>query len=357
MSKLYDEVMSGLVDVRAPRWIREVEEPPSPGAGLRMLQKLIRGAVVYDVTNVSDYYFGGTDQEWFDPTKDFSCVRPVFSHFWMEFSKPKKVKSVLGGELKNFKFPFDRVGVLGRVLDVDDPEVLRFTAREVGAERKHYLHKKGAVAKNEYVVEKMSREILEAKVLVHFSSFMEENRVVVGPQQHTYVWLREDGSVIDFDMNVEVVPGFAGPLEGETQGFENFTFPALMALDMIHTRNVRVFDFVPPPKLQRAHAKRRGTPMVSWKTITILPFVERRRPEDEEPKVGTGSRPWRIVPGHYAHYGIVGPGGWIRGKLFGKVSGRFWIPESESGSEEAGIIVKDYRMAPPDAEPKKRRKK
>ena len=43
--------------------------------------------------------------------------------------------------------------------------------------------------------------------------------------------------------------------------------------------------------------------------------------------------------------------GWMRGKLFGKIVGRFWIPEHATGDEANGIIMKDYKVESPDKEP------
>ena len=354
MSKLYDEIMADVVDVLPPRWVEEADPEVSP-LGRRMVKKILKGATIFDITNVSDYYFGGTEQEWFDPVVDFGCVRAPFAHFWMEFRRPTKVKSVVRSECDLSLLP-EKVGVLGVTLDMGESEVMKFTAQSVGARAKKFAAEPGAFAAGKFEVVRTSKEILDAVECLHLRSFVSGYGKMRGPMHHVYLWIREDGSIIDYVQNVETVPGHAGPNENETAGFENYWQPALMALDMLHARNVRIVDFVPPPKLARAHLRKKGVAMVSWKTITILPFVERRL-YDEKAKVreGTGSRPWNIVPGHFAHYGVVGPGGWVRGKLFGRVSGRFWISEHAAGNEEAGMVIKDYKMADPGAEPQEKR--
>jgi hypothetical protein len=350
MSKLFDDVMSDSLNIRPPRWI-EAADPEIVPTGAKLVKRILRGATVFDITNVSDYYFGGTDQEWFDPKIDFGCVRAPFAHFWMEFRRPTKVKSVLNLDCDLFALP-ERTGILGVVLDMRAPDVMRFTAKSVGYECKKYSDQPRAFENGRFSAERIGPEILDAVECLHLRSFINSGRTLVGPQSHMYVWIRENGSVIDYVNASETVGSLGRPTPRETSGFETHMYPALMALDMIHARNVRVVDFAPPPKLARQFKRKRGVGMVSWKTVVILPFVERVL-YDEKQKVreGVGSRPFSIVPGHYAHYGVEGPGGWIRGKLFGKVSGRFWISEHGAGDESSGVIVKDYKMAEPDAEP------
>jgi hypothetical protein len=348
MAKIFDDIMAGNLRIRPPRWIED-SSGVDPKA-LPRIRGLLRDAVVFDITNVSDYYFGGTDKEWFDPKEDFSCLRPGYSHFWMEASRPPKIRSVLELNPDRMRLP-DRVGVLGRVHDMHDAEVMRFTAQQVGVRNKHYAREAGAYESDKFVIEKIGKEILDAEVMLVLTSFVERNRTLYGPMHHSYCWLRENGTLIDYSMKVEVEAGHLGPRPKETDGWENYTYPAMMALDMVHTRNVRVVDVRSPAKLAKKHLKKQGVGSVSWKTITILPYVTRFQVEKDVYREGLGSRQFEILPGHYAHYGMVGPGGWMRGKLFGKIVGRFWIPEHSVGDEANGIILKDYKVESPDKEP------
>ncbi len=55
--------------------------------------------------------------------------------------------------------------------------------------------------------------------------------------------------------------------------------------------------------------------------------------------------PFRIVRGHFSTYGMPHPSdGKMRGKLFGKYSGRFWVPKHDVGTPKAGVIEKDYEV-------------
>jgi hypothetical protein len=51
-----------------------------------------------------------------------------------------------------------------------------------------------------------------------------------------------------------------------------------------------------------------------------------------------GSMPLHVRRGHWAHYGAQ----YGRGLLFGKLSGRFWVPDIEVGDEHNGSIAKDW---------------
>jgi hypothetical protein len=55
--------------------------------------------------------------------------------------------------------------------------------------------------------------------------------------------------------------------------------------------------------------------------------------------VAFGSVPLHSVRGHFAEYGTNG-----RGKLFGKYSGRYWIPAHARGSSEHGEVEQSYVM-------------
>lgn len=348
MSKLFDDLMAGLLDIDPPRWIKEAGGKLPDGK--KRIQTMCQGAVVYDITNVSDYYWGGTDQEWFDPVEDFSCVRPPFSHFWMESRRPTSIKSTVDKKPNLDRHP-DRVGILGKVYDMSDEMTRNFSREQVGVRYKRYVKEKDAFDKGKWTLDRIPDEIMEASVLMGLTSFANWGRTLLGPLQHTYCWLRENGTMIESLAKIEGVPGHPGPASGETVGYEHYTYPALMALDMIHTRNVRVIDVSLPPKLAKANLRRRGVGSVSWKTITILPYTQRPVGDQKETAQGLGARPYQIMPGHYAHYGIVGPGGWLRGKLFGKISGRFWVPEHAVGDESQGIVLNDYRVESPDKEP------
>jgi hypothetical protein len=59
-------------------------------------KKRLDGIVVISADNVSEYYYAGTDKEyWY--SSDFPNIAPVFPHFWMDFKAPSKMVSIKTG--------------------------------------------------------------------------------------------------------------------------------------------------------------------------------------------------------------------------------------------------------------------
>jgi hypothetical protein len=72
--------------------------------------------------------------------------------------------------------------------------------------------------------------------------------------------------------------------------------------------------------------------------IHVRPISNSYRGKGKE-SVAFGSVPLHSVRGHFAEYGTNG-----RGKLFGKYSGRYWIPAHARGSSEHGEVEQSYVM-------------
>lgn len=110
----------------------------------------------------------------------------------------------------------------------------------------------------------------------------------------------------------------------------------LGSLNFLACRNVHLVE-PPRPRAQRRRLERLG---VSVKTINITPAgkTTRRDRDDEAGNVGV---PLTSVRGHFAEYGVND-----KGLLFGKYTGRFWIPQHARGSREYGESSHDYRLTP-----------
>lgn len=77
-------------------------------------------------------------------------------------------------------------------------------------------------------------------------------------------------------------------------------------------------------------------PMLSFQTVTIVPFGEVRAKRQSANGEGV---PWHKVRGHFADYRKSG--------LFGKYFGIYWVPDHERGNPELGSIEKDYDVKSP----------
>lgn len=108
----------------------------------------------------------------------------------------------------------------------------------------------------------------------------------------------------------------------------------LGTLNFMSCRNIVLVD----PKRPRAQRRRLAKLGVSVKTINVLPTSETYSGNRTSPDAT--SMPLTSVRGHFARYGPE----YDRGLLFGKLSGRFWIPQHAKGSVEHGTSEHDYRV-------------
>lgn len=92
------------------------------------------------------------------------------------------------------------------------------------------------------------------------------------------------------------------------------------------------------PKRPRHEQRRMSRIGVEVSEIHVRSISASYRGKGKEP-VAFGSVPLHHVRGHFAEYGMNG-----RGKLFGKYSGRYWIPAHARGSSEHGTIEQKYVM-------------
>ena len=94
------------------------------------------------------------------------------------------------------------------------------------------------------------------------------------------------------------------------------------------------------PHRQRAQARRLERTGVTVNEIHVRPVSKSYRGKGT-PLSQLGSSPLTSVRGHTAEYGTNG-----KGKLFGKLTGRFWIPQHIRGSEANGIAEHEYVANP-----------
>jgi hypothetical protein len=90
------------------------------------------------------------------------------------------------------------------------------------------------------------------------------------------------------------------------------------------------------PDRPRAAQRRIHRLGVEVAEIHVRPISTSYRGKGKE-SVAFGSVPLHSVRGHFAEYGMNG-----RGKLFGKYSGRYWIPAHARGSSEHGTVEQKY---------------
>ena len=112
--------------------------------------------------------------------------------------------------------------------------------------------------------------------------------------------------------------------------------PLFFSISLLHCKNVIVKDQVVPEKLRAANEKRRGIPQTTYKTLVIDEIRKKLKTEGNEEKNGL-KKALHICRGHFRTYEE-------SSKLFGKLTGTYWIPMHTKGDIESGKVEKDYKL-------------
>lgn len=143
-----------------------------------------------------------------------------------------------------------------------------------------------------------------------------------GPLWGWRIAVYEDGSPADLRW-VEVTPGDA----------HEWDIASLVLLGSLNFLNCSNVDVAIPAR-PRAETRRIARTGVEVHTISVYPPGKATRTTSTETALGA---PLRSVRGHFAHYGP----DYHRGLLFGKLAGRFWIPQ-----RAVGETTNDYELRP-----------
>lgn len=122
--------------------------------------------------------------------------------------------------------------------------------------------------------------------------------------------------------------------------------------DMAHLVLLGAFTFcnttnceIAEPARPRAEQKRVDRTGIRVSQIHVRPMGKTTRGEKRLEPLDLTAR--HGVRGHMAHYGDCCPGRHDpKGKLFGKLQGRYWIPPHVRGNPEHGEIVQGYTLEP-----------
>ena len=119
---------------------------------------------------------------------------------------------------------------------------------------------------------------------------------------------------------------------------ENWDMAHLVLLGSLNFMACRNIQLVEPTRT-RALRRRLVRLGVSVKTINVLPIGKTYQSDGNKTSSRVGT-PLTSVHGHFVRYGPE----YGRGLLFGKLSGRFWIPQHARGAIEHGMSERDYKL-------------
>ena len=113
---------------------------------------------------------------------------------------------------------------------------------------------------------------------------------------------------------------------------------ALGAINLLACTNVTAEE----PARPRAERRRLARLGVTLKVLTVKPH--RKATRGRSASLSADSTRLTSVRGHFAHYGACCSTHEPRGKLFGKLTGRYYIPQHARGNADLGEIRKTYEL-------------
>jgi hypothetical protein len=113
-------------------------------------------------------------------------------------------------------------------------------------------------------------------------------------------------------------------------------------LKLLHCKNIKVVDVVPPRKLNKKRTRRKKEPLFIYKTLVIVkPGVTKT---SNEPCGSEKDSRVHLCRGHFKEYTPEKP-------LFGKHIGRYWWEPQVRGNIENGMVTKKYEILSEDHGP------
>ena len=341
-----------------------------------LLAKLREAEVIF-ADNVAQYLYCETPQEKWDLARDFPNVAPPFPVMFIEHSMPRYSLSGKLGRVNFDDSPMKKQGtlILSREVEMNDPEPrkiletllsmradaafdtterlrlsqeVRLLKEQIGQYDSLPQELEDAVMNWYENIRTPTQEIIEKEHIrwasVAFPFFETRDAGIIFPKMSLSWLAREDGkpALPNDKLAVGIMDAKLGEklradetLQAEVLGnIGTFLNVPLLTLSFMHCKNVVLKAIEPPPKLNKARAKRGNPPLAVYKILEIHPVKRILEREGDIQHSGL-KRALQIRRGHFKDY--------TRGKgLFGKVRGVFCWDMAIRGAQEAGTILKDY---------------
>lgn len=319
--------------------------------------KLLREHVpVYDITNVVRLYLDTKAQ--YQSLDDFPFVAPPHLTYWMEWRWQDKADS----HIDNPK----RVALLFHVLGEDEgwdgegahgwivtaigywqrkPERLcqwKLIVDEAGglslfdaepASGIRHMHARSVARDINVVNDKLDglialRELIETGDREKVAEALE-----IAGRLEKELEMDRDRAIAEMErINVDLDKVLVTLLEYQ------MIYPALLTHSLLNCKNVETETHVPPAKLSNRHRRKKGTPLVTFKTLKVNPMGKRSSGGGgERVDIGEGCTALHIVRGHFKTYTPDRP-------LLGRHVGTYWWASNVRGSADNGIVIKDYEV-------------
>jgi hypothetical protein len=149
-----------------------------------------------------------------------------------------------------------------------------------------------------------------------------------GPAHLWRIAIYEDGEPADIN--------WVNLLDKDPSEWDMALTVVLESLNFMACRNVVIVE----PQRPRAERRRLARTGVGVHTINVVLVGRSYRSSREGSGLGA---PLTSVRGHFSTYGPE----YGKGLLFGRLAGRFWIPQHARGSRDHGETEAQYRLVPP----------
>lgn len=270
----------------------------------------IKQATYLDIQNVADYYFQYGEERW---TYDQFSIAPPFNFFATKFTAPDDLGPEFGG--------FD---ILTPIRVVDRPRI---------------GHAPRVISQDNQINPYRPVLVEGAQWHLEITIFGADGRRVAPPLTF-FAAIGEGGQLLTYrGYNALWITDMAnGPGVGIAAN-TNLQI-SMLALTFLHSKNVELVD-PPPPSRKRLPRKIKFESRYHRLKVNAI---------GQRSEAGSGERTGithglHIVRGHFREYGPE----FGKKKLFGRLSGRYWIAAHAAGSSDQGVITKDYEVeAPPD---------
>lgn len=319
---LYDRIMT----LKGPTWTE--------------IKSVMRETQVFDVSNVAEYFFNGTNQEHWDYYDDFPNVAPSYPMMWFEYRMPEYVLNETGRhKARNM---FKHIGAVS----IGYP-----------AEAWKYVSAALSPRVNTQLVDIPP----DTKWLAVWDLVGQTEKCrlwkadIYMPIMRCYVPIREDGTVAGKTEGFKGMilhPDLLTFLSGEKdvaaipqQVLEDLTslmydlYPIFLAQSFLHTKNTVVDKLDPPVHVSNKHKQKTGNSLVSYHVLNIMPMREVLRSQGHADKTGL-RKALHLCRGHFKNFKDRG--------LFGKYKGLFWWEAHIRGSKEHGLALKNYKVGGPN---------
>jgi hypothetical protein len=269
---------------------------------------------VIDVSNVADYAIGDASRLKSLADDALTCAPPPFSLCWMEFQSTK-------------------LGHWGGL-------VAAFDMRNLPSEVPSWMSELSTARDDCGWIVTASFSVLASNGTLNCSSLKASIFLDKDGNALTRIRPRLEGGVKDSSgiEQTALDAGVSAQMLIESLGWLAMNIFNIASAFM-SCKNVTLIENQPPRHERRQRERERKPPLTKYYTLNIEPMKKILRTEGKSEEVGL-KKALHICRGHFAHYMPDKP-------LFGKVSGRFWIPAHVRGSAEAGEIKKDYRVLSP----------